>query len=136
MHLQWRLTNRLNFVSVWPAGVMSVASVFINKAIFHVYKFNYPYTLVLGQTIFTLLLLSLMRNLGVIRLAPFQIFVFRRVGIQFRKAILKLWTNSHMFLRSHECHVASAIEVQPVAWIVLHTLMHYPARSYTSECLY
>eukprot|EP00897_Mesotaenium_endlicherianum_P000076 jgi/Mesen1/10069/ME000730S09341 len=71
-------------------GGMSVASVFINKAIFHVYKFNYPYALVLGQTIFTLVLLTLMRNLGVIRLATFQTYIFRRVFLLSFAFLLKL----------------------------------------------
>lgn len=71
-------------------GGMSVASVFINKGIFHVYKFNYPYTLVLGQTVFTLLLLQLMRRLGVIKLGAFQLYIFRRVFLLSFAFLLKL----------------------------------------------
>eukprot|EP00850_Spirogloea_muscicola_P009380 SM000052S17772 [mRNA] locus=s52:600604:602854:+ [translate_table: standard] len=71
-------------------GGMSVASVFINKAIFHVYKFNYPYTLVLGQTIFTLLLIFVMRKLGVIRIGRFQLHIFRRVFLLSFAFLLKL----------------------------------------------
>lgn len=71
-------------------GGMSVASVFINKAIFHVYKFNYPYTLVFGQTVFTVVLLSLMRNLRIIRTSPFQLYVFRRVFLLSFAFLLKL----------------------------------------------
>lgn len=67
-----------------------MASVFINKAIFHVYKFNYPYTLVLGQTVFTLVLLSLMRNLGIIRLGNFQLYIFKRVFLLSFAFLLKL----------------------------------------------
>ena len=63
-----------------PAGFMSIASVFVNKAIFQVYKFKHPYTLVLGQTTFTLVLLLVMRRLHVIRLAPFQFHVLQRVS--------------------------------------------------------
>ena len=58
---------------------MSIASVFVNKAIFQVYNFKHPYTLVLGQTTFTLVLLLVMRRLHVIRLAPFQLHVLQRV---------------------------------------------------------
>lgn len=61
-------------------GFMSVASVFINKAIFHVYDFKFPYTLVFGQTLFTLVLLTAMRSLHIIRMAPFQFSVLHRVG--------------------------------------------------------
>ncbi|CAI7730124.1 unnamed protein product [Closterium sp. NIES-53] len=71
-------------------GGMSVASVFINKAIFHVYHFNHPYTLVLGQTCFTLVLLLLMRRFRVIRLAPFQFYVFQRVFLLSFAFLLKL----------------------------------------------
>eukprot|EP00270_Netrium_digitus_P010221 TRINITY_DN3157_c0_g1_i1.p1 TRINITY_DN3157_c0_g1~~TRINITY_DN3157_c0_g1_i1.p1 ORF type:complete len:356 (+),score=84.11 TRINITY_DN3157_c0_g1_i1:360-1427(+) len=71
-------------------GGMSVASVFINKAIFHVYKFNHPYTLVLGQTVFTLILLVLMRHLRIIRLAPFQMSIFRKVFLLSFAFLLKL----------------------------------------------
>lgn len=65
------------------AGFMSVASVFINKAIFHVYDFKFPYTLVFGQTLFTLVLLTAMRSLHIIRMAPFQLSVLHRVGVAF-----------------------------------------------------
>jgi len=61
------------------AGFMSVASVFINKAIFHVYDFKFPYTLVFGQTLFTLVLLTVMRSLHIIRMAPFQFAVLHKV---------------------------------------------------------
>eukprot|EP00271_Cylindrocystis_brebissonii_P000833 TRINITY_DN11017_c0_g1_i1.p2 TRINITY_DN11017_c0_g1~~TRINITY_DN11017_c0_g1_i1.p2 ORF type:complete len:393 (+),score=90.09 TRINITY_DN11017_c0_g1_i1:295-1473(+) len=71
-------------------GGMSVASVFINKGLFQVYHFHYPYTLVLGQTLFTLVLLLLMRALGVIRLANFQLYVFRRVFLLSFTFLLKL----------------------------------------------
>ncbi|GBG79984.1 hypothetical protein CBR_g30245 [Chara braunii] len=66
---------------------MSVASVFINKAIFKVYNFRYPFTLVLGQTIFTLMLLITMRNLRLIRTSKFQFSVFKRLVLS-PKAIM------------------------------------------------
>ncbi|CAI7832365.1 unnamed protein product [Closterium sp. NIES-54] len=62
-----------------PAGGMSVAAVFVNKAIFRVYRFTFPYTLVFFQTLFTLLLLAAMRLSRAIRLAPFRLSVLRRV---------------------------------------------------------
>ncbi|CAI5976037.1 unnamed protein product [Closterium sp. NIES-64] len=62
-----------------PLGGMSVAAVFVNKAIFRVYRFTFPYTLVFFQTLFTLLLLAAMRLSRAIRLAPFRLSVLRRV---------------------------------------------------------
>ncbi|CAI5510618.1 unnamed protein product [Closterium sp. Naga37s-1] len=62
-----------------PAGGMSVAAVFVNKAIFRVYRFTFPYTLVFFQTLFTLTLLAAMRLSRAIRLAPFRLSVLRRV---------------------------------------------------------
>lgn len=71
-------------------GFMSVASVFINKAIFHVYDFKHPYTLVFGQTLFTLVLLLAMRSARVIRMAPFQLSVLRKVSLLSFAFLLKL----------------------------------------------
>ncbi|GAQ81319.1 Nucleotide/sugar transporter family [Klebsormidium nitens] len=71
-------------------GFMSVSSVFINKAIFKVYAFNFPFTLVLGQTIFTLILLLTIRRLGFIRTAPFQFAIFKRVFLLSFAFLLKL----------------------------------------------
>ncbi|GJP30502.1 hypothetical protein CLOM_g3434 [Closterium sp. NIES-68] len=71
-------------------GVMSVAAVFINKAIFHVYRFSFPYTLVFFQTLFTLALLALMRLSRTIRLAPFRLHVLRRVSLLSFAFLLKL----------------------------------------------
>ncbi|CAI5522755.1 unnamed protein product [Closterium sp. Naga37s-1] len=62
-----------------PLGGMSVAAVFVNKAIFRVYRFTFPYTLVFFQTLFTLTLLAAMRLSRAIRLAPFRLSVLRRV---------------------------------------------------------
>ncbi|CAI5943744.1 unnamed protein product [Closterium sp. NIES-65] len=67
--------------ALFYAGVMSVASVFINKALFHVYRFKFPYTLVFFQTLFTLALLAAMRQLRLIRVTPFHLHVLRRVSV-------------------------------------------------------
>ncbi|CAI5515549.1 unnamed protein product [Closterium sp. Naga37s-1] len=69
---------------------MSVASVFINKALFHVYRFKFPYTLVFFQTLFTLALLAAMRLLRLIRVTPFHLHVLRRVSLLSFAFLLKL----------------------------------------------
>ncbi|CAI7792532.1 unnamed protein product [Closterium sp. NIES-53] len=71
-------------------GGMSVAAVFVNKAIFRVYRFTFPYTLVFFQTLFTLLLLAAMRLSRAIRLAPFRLSVLRRVALLSFAFLLKL----------------------------------------------
>jgi solute carrier family 35 protein len=60
-------------------GSMSVASVFLNKAIFQVWRYRYPASLVTGQTVFTVLAIFLLSNLGVIKIAKFNKTHFKRV---------------------------------------------------------
>ena len=60
-------------------GSMSVASVFLNKAIFQVWRYRYPASLVTGQTVFTVLAIFLLSNLGVIKIAKFNRVHFKRV---------------------------------------------------------
>ena len=60
-------------------GNMSVASVFLNKAIFQVWRYRYPASLVTGQTLFTVLAIFLLSNLGVIKIATFNRTHFKRV---------------------------------------------------------
>lgn len=60
-------------------GSMSVASVFLNKAIFQVWRYRYPASLVTGQTLFTVLAIFLLSNLGVIKIATFNRTHFKRV---------------------------------------------------------
>ena len=60
-------------------GSMSVASVFLNKAIFQVWRYRYPASLVTGQTVFTVMAIFLLSNLGVIKIAKFNAVHFRRV---------------------------------------------------------
>lgn len=60
-------------------GVMSVASVFLNKAIFQVWRYRYPASLVTGQTLFTVVCICVLSNLGVIKIAKFNKTHFKRV---------------------------------------------------------
>lgn len=76
---EWFYSSILKTIFCDFVGGMSVASVFINKAIFHVYKFNHPYTLVFGQTAFTLVLLFALRQTNLIRMGNFQFHILRRV---------------------------------------------------------
>ncbi|CAI5464587.1 unnamed protein product [Closterium sp. Yama58-4] len=83
----------MNYTGILAAlfyGLMSVASVFINKALFHVYRFKFPYTLVFFQTLFTLALLAAMRQLRLIRVTPFHLHVLRRVSLLSFAFLLKL----------------------------------------------
>ena len=45
-------------------GFMSVASVFLNKAIFEVWKYKFPASLVAGQTVFTVFAILVLTRLG------------------------------------------------------------------------
>jgi|TARA_B100001142_G_scaffold308431_1_gene339962 solute carrier family 35 protein len=60
-------------------GFMSVASVFLNKAIFEVWKYRYPASLVAGQTIFTVCAIATLTKINVIRIGKFNYAHFRRV---------------------------------------------------------
>jgi len=71
-------------------GFMSVSTVFLNKAIFRVQKFNFPATLVVGQMTFTLLLVATMQQIGVIRKFNFVTSHFKRVGLLSFCFVLKL----------------------------------------------
>ena len=50
-----------------------------NKAIFQVWRYRYPASLVTGQTLFTVLAIFLLSNLGVIKIATFNRTHFKRV---------------------------------------------------------
>ncbi|GJP47674.1 hypothetical protein CLOM_g6850 [Closterium sp. NIES-68] len=82
--------NHTGILAALFYGLMSVASVFINKALFHVYRFKFPYTLVFFQTLFTLALLAAMRQLRLIRVTPFHLHVLRRVSLLSFAFLLKL----------------------------------------------
>eukprot|EP00898_Chlorokybus_atmophyticus_P004674 jgi/Chlat1/5207/Chrsp33S05046 len=71
-------------------GVMSVSSVFINKAIFSVYKFHYPASLVTGQTLFSLILVGVLRHLRLIKSVRFSVTACKRVGWLSTIFLLKL----------------------------------------------
>jgi solute carrier family 35 protein len=62
-------------------GLMSVASVFLNKAIFEVWQYKFPASLVAGQTVFTVLAILVLTRLGVIRIGKFNAVHFRRVFV-------------------------------------------------------
>ena len=62
-------------------GFMSVASVFLNKAIFEVWRYRYPASLVAGQTVFTVVAIALLSNLGVIKIGKFNSAHFKRVFV-------------------------------------------------------
>ena len=62
-------------------GFMSVASVFLNKAIFEVWRYRYPASLVAGQTVFTVVAIALLSNLGVIKIGKFNPAHFKRVFV-------------------------------------------------------
>jgi hypothetical protein len=52
-----------------------------HQAIFRVQQFNFPATLVVGQMTFTLVLVVLMQQLGIIRKFCFIRSHFKRVGV-------------------------------------------------------
>lgn len=62
-------------------GFMSVASVFLNKAIFEVWKYKFPASLVAGQTVFTVFAILVLTRLGAIRIGKFNVTHFRRVFV-------------------------------------------------------
>lgn len=62
-------------------GFMSVASVFLNKAIFEVWQYKYPASLVAGQTIFTVIAIMVLTKVGVIKIAKFNAAHFKRVFV-------------------------------------------------------
>jgi len=68
-------------------GATSIATVFLNKAIFAVWKFRYPASLVTAQTVFTVFAIVALEQLGVISpngakgfRGNFDAKAFRRVG--------------------------------------------------------
>ena len=74
--------DRRNWAGIWAAvfyGSMSVASVFLNKAIFEVWRYRYPASLVSGQTVFTVLAIFTLSRFGVIKLGKFNVDHFKRV---------------------------------------------------------
>mmetsp|Transcript_38555 Transcript_38555/g.53538 ORF Transcript_38555/g.53538 Transcript_38555/m.53538 type:complete len:376 (+) Transcript_38555:332-1459(+) len=68
------------FLSAVFYAVMSVSTVFLNKAIFRVHAFKFPATLVAGQMGFTLVLVTVMQQLGLVRKFHFNFTHFKRVG--------------------------------------------------------
>lgn len=64
-------------------GSTSVATVFLNKAIFAVWKFKHPATLVTAQTIFTVFAITALERARVIRRSSkaFEPEAFKRVGV-------------------------------------------------------
>ena len=71
-------------------GVTSTTTVFINKAIFHVYGFKAPATLVMGQMIFSILLLYFFSIVGVVRIQKITMRNAIRVGPLSAIFLLKL----------------------------------------------
>ena len=74
--------DRRNWAGISAAlfyGSMSVASVFLNKAIFEVWRYRYPASLVAGQTVFTVLAIFTLSRFGVIKLGKFNMDHFKRV---------------------------------------------------------
>eukprot|EP00232_Nephroselmis_pyriformis_P015182 CAMPEP_0182886858 /NCGR_PEP_ID=MMETSP0034_2-20130328/20467_1 /TAXON_ID=156128 /ORGANISM="Nephroselmis pyriformis, Strain CCMP717" /LENGTH=379 /DNA_ID=CAMNT_0025020199 /DNA_START=132 /DNA_END=1271 /DNA_ORIENTATION=- len=68
----------------------SVATVFLNKAIFRVHHFKLPATLVCGQTAFTLFAILFMRNFGIIKMGAFNAKQFKKVFVLSALFLLKL----------------------------------------------
>jgi solute carrier family 35 protein len=62
-------------------GFMSIAAVFLNKAIFEVWKYRYPASLVAGQTVFTVVAIACLSQLGVIKIGAFNPTHFKRVFV-------------------------------------------------------
>ena len=62
-------------------GFMSIAAVFLNKAIFEVWKYRYPASLVAGQTVFTVVAIACLSQLGAIKIGAFNPTHFKRVFV-------------------------------------------------------
>ncbi|KAK3265078.1 hypothetical protein CYMTET_26219 [Cymbomonas tetramitiformis] len=71
-------------------GSMSIATVFLNKAIFKVHKFHFPATLVAGQMAFTMFAIVVMQQVGVLKKMHFSLAVLRKVGLLSFFFLLKL----------------------------------------------
>lgn len=61
-------------------GVTSVSITFFNKAVLNYYNFNFSNTLTLGQMIFSLFFLVIMKQLGVINYPDLNKELCKKVG--------------------------------------------------------
>eukprot|EP00958_Prasinococcus_capsulatus_P005696 scaffold549_cov385-Prasinococcus_capsulatus_cf.AAC.5 len=60
-------------------GTLSIANVFLNKAIFRMHEFKLPATLVTGQTVFSLVLLLLSKRFKLLDVADLDLRVLYKV---------------------------------------------------------